>query len=340
MIGFQCTCGNKLEVSDKYAGKVGKCPACGKTMQIPSSQSDAPRAATRDRILFECSCGRHLRAAAEHAGKNVRCPKCGQRTTVPVELAVAGVADPPERDAGPKSASPVPNVTAAGKRVPGLAIAGLCVGIAAIIVCWVPVLGLLVGLVGVGLGGYSFLRFRLDASVGKGIPIAGLSISSVATVLGLVFTVVFLAAQFGTSNGGGGHRSEVPVRRVNVGWRDGTSELQRITAELGPAERLVLGLAALAGGQDIYAARVTIANTGNLPVSISPQNIRIHLGQESTGVTTWDRSEYLQACVLQPGHYVTGLVNYMVSIPAGAAIRTGRGTLSYNDSSIQVTYNQ
>jgi len=161
-----------------------------------------------------------------------------------------------------------------------------------------------------------------------------------ATIVGLVVTVVFLAGQSGTSDGGGGHRSEVPVRQVNVVWKDGTADLQRIAAEMAPAESLVLGLAALAAGQDIYAARVRIINTGNVPVSISPQNIRIHLGQEWTSVTTWDRSEHLQACVLQPGHYVEGLVNYMVSTAAGTAIRTGRGTLSYNDSSIRVTYNQ
>ena len=162
MINFTCSCGNKLEVSDKFAGKPGQCPACGK------------------------------------------------QVTVPVKLAMAGTAGSPEQDPVSTSASPVISVAIIGKRVPGLGIAGLCVGIAAIIVCWIPVLGLLVGLVGLGLAGSSFLRSRSDESVGRGIPIAGLSVSSTAMILGLVFTVVFLAAQYSTSREGGANSSPYP----------------------------------------------------------------------------------------------------------------------------------
>jgi len=48
------------------------------------------------------------------------------------------------------------------------------------------------GLAGLVLGGYTFRRFRSDGSVGKWMPIAGISISIIAIVLGLVFTVVFI----------------------------------------------------------------------------------------------------------------------------------------------------
>jgi len=35
MIKFKCSCGNSAEVSDDFAGKQGKCPACGLVLTIP-----------------------------------------------------------------------------------------------------------------------------------------------------------------------------------------------------------------------------------------------------------------------------------------------------------------
>src|SRR5439155_14853507 len=33
-----CTCGKKLKIDDRYAGKQGRCPACGGTLDIPSGE--------------------------------------------------------------------------------------------------------------------------------------------------------------------------------------------------------------------------------------------------------------------------------------------------------------
>jgi ribosomal protein L32 len=41
-IKFKCSCGKSLSVPDKMAGKTGKCPACGKDMNVPThSQEDS-----------------------------------------------------------------------------------------------------------------------------------------------------------------------------------------------------------------------------------------------------------------------------------------------------------
>ena len=42
-ITFQCDCGKKLQVADHYAGKKGRCPSCGATLDIPDeSNAEVP----------------------------------------------------------------------------------------------------------------------------------------------------------------------------------------------------------------------------------------------------------------------------------------------------------
>ena len=92
------------------AGKTAKCPACGITLQIPttpSRQDDAPprnlpqhvpQGATgqmagtvrrlfrplRSKINFACSgCGKAIIAPADRAGKTGKCPACGVAIQIP-----------------------------------------------------------------------------------------------------------------------------------------------------------------------------------------------------------------------------------------------------------------
>src|SRR5262249_16159487 len=83
-------------------------------------------------------------------------------------------------------------------------------------------------------------------------------------------------------------KSPAPDPRVDVTWRESTQELLQLFAGLSQQERAILGIAVLSTGMDIYAARVRIMNTGNVPVTISPDNIRIHFGAENTAAMTMD----------------------------------------------------
>src|SRR5437660_392883 len=38
-IELTCSCGKLLRVADEYAGRQGQCPACGRLLDIPSSES-------------------------------------------------------------------------------------------------------------------------------------------------------------------------------------------------------------------------------------------------------------------------------------------------------------
>jgi len=126
---------------------------------------------------------------------------------------------------------------------------------------------------------------------------------------------------------------------LNVAWTDGTPELQQLVLTLPEEQKLLLGYNALLTGIDYYAAKVRLNNLGNVPVNVYPQNILIHFGNESATVKTIDHWLFLQNTTLQPGNYVEGLVVYQARMDIGAAIRLGQGRLSYNDNTVQVTYN-
>ncbi len=69
MIRFPCkSCGQKLSVDEKHAGKRVKCPKCGSVGVVPDSS---------DKIKFHCdSCGQSISVPRIYAGKKGKCPKC------------------------------------------------------------------------------------------------------------------------------------------------------------------------------------------------------------------------------------------------------------------------
>jgi hypothetical protein len=131
-----------------------------------------------------------------------------------------------------------------------------------------------------------------------------------------------------------------PLARVEVKWWDGTTELQGFAAQLPEDVQVADGLLAILSNTDVYAAHVSITNAGTMPVRIFPENIHIHFAGEAAGVTTVKHPAFLQACVLAPGERVEGLVAFSARMDIGAAIRSGGGQLSYEDSTIQVNYPQ
>ena len=142
----------------------------------------------------------------------------------------------------------------------------------------------------------------------------------------------------GTSNQNGGV-GDPTVAKINVSGREATEELQPLVARLTDEQKVAFGVAALMTDSDIYAARVRITNTGDVPVRVFPENLRIHYGQASTGITTGPYDGFLQGGVLAPNYYFEGLVLFRAQVDIGAAIRLGSGAVSYQDTTIEVTYN-
>ncbi len=133
----------------------------------------------------------------------------------------------------------------------------------------------------------------------------------------------------------------LPNPVVELSWVEATNEfIARIEPELTDQDRQRLGLAVLLSNSDLYTAKVTLVNRGNIPLRLFPENIRIHYGTDSAIVSTIDRAGFLQSVVLQPGEYTEGLVVFVAQVDIGAAIRLGGGGLSYSDSTINVTYKQ
>ncbi len=152
--------------------------------------------------------------------------------------------------------------------------------------------------------------------------------------VGLAGLFLFAILLTAVVSGGGG----TSHARIRVTWKDGTPELQAMASRLSPEQLALLGVGALFTGMDIYGARVRIENTGGVPVHVSPDNVVIHLGAQSTGVTSANDARFLRRTTLQPGQFTEGLVMFRAAPDSGAAVRLGAGSLSYQDASIEVVY--
>jgi len=108
---------------------------------------------------------------------------------------------------------------------------------------------------------------------------------------------------------------------------------------LSEADKQELADEALRTGRDTYAVRVRIANTGDVPVTVVPENLRLHYRGVSNPVSTIARPGFLSRSVLGPGEAVEGIVMYRESIENGAKIRREGGALIlYVDPNVRVEY--
>jgi len=101
VIRFTCkNCGQKIKVSDQYAGKKGKCPKCRRPIVVPAAlQQPAEQSSI---IKFRCPhCSQKIGLPAEYAGRQVRCAKCKQPFRVPQPSVAASWAVVTERPAVP-----------------------------------------------------------------------------------------------------------------------------------------------------------------------------------------------------------------------------------------------
>lgn len=88
-IRFTCSCGKRIKVPAKYAGKTGKCPACKRQLTIPEQSasgskttSPEPVKGPKQFIRFTCSCGKRLKVPASLAGRTGKCPNCKRRIQI------------------------------------------------------------------------------------------------------------------------------------------------------------------------------------------------------------------------------------------------------------------
>ena len=112
----------------------------------------------------------------------VRCPNCG----------ADAAAGRPQAGGYGAPVPPYPEQTTPEKPMNGLGLAGMIVGIISYIFCWIPFLGLVLGVVGTALSGVGMSRraaYKLN-----GFAVAGLVLGIIGIVVGLVYTVVILAA--------------------------------------------------------------------------------------------------------------------------------------------------
>lgn len=129
-----------------------------------------------------------------------------------------------------------------------------------------------------------------------------------------------------------------PAARIRVSALDGTSELQRLFANLPEEQLAALGLAVVVTGVDTYAANVRIRNSGNVPIRISPEKLHIHYGGDSVQVFIANHAAFLRSRTIQPGETAEGLVMYRARVDVGAEVRLFGGGISYDDTSLEVTY--
>ena len=98
----------------------------------------------------------------------------------------------PVQQAQPVYAQPVVAIPAQPRKSSGMAIAGLIMGIFALVLCWFPVVNWILGLLGLI---FSIIGIAKKNGGAKGAAIAGL----ILTILGVVLSVVVFGAILGTS---------------------------------------------------------------------------------------------------------------------------------------------
>lgn len=157
--------------------------------------------------------------------------------------------------------------------------------------------------------------------------------AAVCLLFGLL--VLLLAVTAGdesgqTSENVSGNAAGDPDGALSISGTDATEELAEVLAGMSDRQLTSIGIAQLTPGQDLYGIRVRISNDSGAPIYVRPENIRLHLGNDSVGVIVVQDSRFLQPALLQPGRYLDGLVAYRAYTQAGAAMRLGRGAISYD----------
>ncbi|KST65215.1 hypothetical protein [Mastigocoleus testarum] len=129
------------------------------------------------------------------------------------------------------------------------------------------------------------------------------------------------------------------VARLNFSWRIAPFELAAVGMSIilkGKKSDFDALARLLASGHDLYVVRVRLHNTGNLPLRVYPQNIKVYYRNGSTSVIPVPDYRFLQPDILRPGYYIDKPVLFIA--PSGLnLLRDVR--MGYRDSSIRVINN-
>ncbi len=89
----------------------------------------------------------------------------------------------------------------------------------------------------------------------------------------------------------------------------------------------------LLSGHDVYVVRAKLHNTGNVPLRVYPQRIKVYYGNKSTSVIPIADNRFLQPDILRPNYYI----NKPVIFIAPSNLNLLRDVkMGYRDNSIQV----
>ena len=195
------------------------------------------------KITFRCtSCNSPIVIDEVHAGKRGRCDECGQVLIVPEATSMAVPPLPPAARAdrpieaaphttvfasSPSTAVQV-NVQQPSRAAHSLGIASLVVGVLACFLCWIPLINLLVGGLGVlfGLCGLVLAIFR--GGTGIGFSIAGTALSGL--VCGLALGAMFLFAGIGESIDQVRKEAQATAKQNNKAEQQAAAGLEVLTA--------------------------------------------------------------------------------------------------------------
>ncbi|MGB3512960.1 MAG: hypothetical protein WBA93_27845 [Microcoleaceae cyanobacterium] len=127
------------------------------------------------------------------------------------------------------------------------------------------------------------------------------------------------------------------VARLNFSWRTAHNlELAAVAINFIMTAKtpdvVALGLLLLSG-HDIYLVRARLHNTGNVPLRVYPQNIKVYYGNKYTSAIAIPDNRFLQPDILEPNYYIDKPVIFIA--PYGLnLLRDVR--MGYRDSSIKV----
>jgi len=180
-------CGKMLSADEKSAGRTGRCPGCGGTVTLPvgGTPDDAAGSESPDE---EIPVGIHV---PDEAAQTVP-PK------VPPPLPPRGTTDDARRSGRPDEDIPVsgqlPDTSTPARRPRAshsLGVGSLILGILALLICWIPFLGILgmpLSALGLLLGFIGLALAALRKGAGIGYSIAGVAVCGLALVTALCVT--------------------------------------------------------------------------------------------------------------------------------------------------------
>lgn len=207
MIQFKCPhCEKAFRVDDSYAGKGAKCAGCGQRITIPRASGPpalptvkppvkAPSVAavsSRPQVSAAVPTHRQDTVACRFCGEQIlagaeKCRHCGEILDAAMRAAIVATPQAVPTTAVQLAPQMTVNVAAPSRSSHSLGVASLVVGVLSFFVCWMPVIGLLLGGLGLvlGIGGLVIAITRKGGGIGYSI--AGSAVSALSVMIGISF---------------------------------------------------------------------------------------------------------------------------------------------------------